>query len=64
MKPQKIEYVMTPDCRDQITAIIGEHLLTKIGVPLLNLLNSMEQRAVPVEIEAPARSKRISGGAA
>jgi len=65
MRQHKIELIMTPECRDKMAAIIGDHILTKIGVPLLNLLNSMEERAVPMpDADATPRSKRVSGGAA
>lgn len=46
MKQQRIEFVMTAEARDQIVQFLGE-IPGKYCIPLLNIMNTMEQRVVP-----------------
>ena len=46
MMPQKIEYVMTVEARDQIVQFLGE-IPGKYCIPLLNIMNTLEQRVAP-----------------
>lgn len=47
MQP-KVEFVMSIETRNQVAGFIGE-IPTKYGVPLLNMLDTMEQRQVAAE---------------
>lgn len=51
MKQQKIEFVMTAEARDQIVQFLGE-IPGKYCIPLLNIMNTLEQRTAPMpEVE-------------
>lgn len=53
MEMQKIEFVFTTDQINQFAAVIAR-VPTEWGIPLLNILNAADRRAVPVKSEAPA----------
>ena len=46
MEMQQIEFVMSTVMREQLLAILAE-VPTKFGIPLLNIVNAMEQRSSP-----------------